>query len=94
LGDERGNRNNRIGGIEEMFFTDSRARAFCEVTGEDDERAGLDKAGGEKCGPVVVSMMSVKNARFGSAKCARKGENLIGSKLGEWMKGKILGCGR
>jgi hypothetical protein len=39
-------------------------------------------------------MMSVKNARFGSAKSACKGENLIGSKLGEWMKGKFLGYGR
>jgi uncharacterized protein (DUF2147 family) len=94
LGDERGNRNDRIGGIEEVFFTNAGAWAFCEVTGEDDERAGLDKAGGEKCGPVVVSMMSVKNARFGSAKSASKGENLIGSKLGEWMKGEFLGCGR
>jgi uncharacterized protein (DUF2147 family) len=94
LGDKRGNRNDRIGGIEEIFFTYAGAWAFCEVAGEDDERAGLDKAGGEKCGPVVVSMMSVKNARFGSAKSARKGENLIGSKLGEWMKGKFLGCGR
>jgi hypothetical protein len=64
------------------------------VTGKDDKRAGLDKAGGEKCSPVVVSMMSVKNARFGSAKNARKGENLIGSKLGEWVKGKFFGCGR
>jgi hypothetical protein len=64
------------------------------VTGEDDERAGLDKAGGKKCGPVVVSMMSVKNARLGSAKSACKGENLIGSELGEWMEGKFLGCGR
>jgi hypothetical protein len=64
------------------------------VTGEDDERAGFDKAGGEKCGPVVVSMMSMKNARFGSAKSACKRENLMGSKLGEWMKRKVLGCGR
>ena len=77
-----------------MFFADARAWAFCEVTGEDDERAGLDKAGGEKCGPVVVSMMGVKDARFGSAKSACEGENLIGSKLGEWMKGKFLSCGR
>jgi hypothetical protein len=77
-----------------MFFTDARAWALCEVTGEDDERAGLDKAGGKKCGPVVVSMMGVKNARFASAKSACKGENLIGSKLGKWMKGKLLSCGR
>jgi hypothetical protein len=94
LGDERGNRNDRISGIEEVFFTNAGAWAFCQVTGEDDERAGLDKAGGEKCCPVVVSMMSVNNARFGSAKSACKGENLIGSKLGEWMKGKLLSCGR
>jgi hypothetical protein len=39
-------------------------------------------------------MMSVKNARLGSAKSACKGENLIGSELGEWMEGKFLGCGR
>jgi hypothetical protein len=64
------------------------------VAGEDDERAGFDKAGGEKCGPVVISMMGVKDARLGSAKSARKGENLIGSKLREWMKAKFLGCGR
>ena len=94
LGYERGNRDDRIGGIEEMFFTDAGARAFCEVSGEDDEWPGLDKAGGEKRGPVVVSMMGVKDARLGSAKSACKGENLIGSKLGEWMKGKSLGCGR
>jgi hypothetical protein len=56
-----------------MFFTDAGARAFCEVSGEDDERAGLDKAGGEECGPVVVSMMGVKNARLGSTKSACKG---------------------
>jgi hypothetical protein len=76
-----------------MLFTDAGARAFCEVSGEDNERAGLHKAGGEKCGPVVVSMMGVKNARLGSAKSACEGENLIGPKLGEWMKGKFLGCG-
>ncbi len=74
-----------------MFFTDAGARAFCEVSGEDDEWPGLDKARGEKCGPVVVSMMGVKDARLGSAKRACKGENLIGSKFGEWMKGKSLG---
>jgi hypothetical protein len=94
LGDERGNRNDRISGIEEVFFTNAGTWAFCQVTGENNERAGLDKAGGEKCGPVVVSMMGVNNARFGSAKSACKGENLIGSKLGEWMKGKLLSCGR
>jgi hypothetical protein len=94
LGDKRGNRNDRIGGIEEIFFTYAGAWALCEVAGEDDERAGLDKAGGEKCCPVVVSMMSVKNARFGSPKSACKGQYLIRSKLGEWMKGKFLGCGR
>jgi hypothetical protein len=75
-----------------MFFADSRARAFCEVSGEDDERAGLDKAGGKKCGPVVVSMMGVEDARFGSAKSASERENLIGSKLGERVKGKFLSC--
>jgi len=93
LGDERGNRNDRIGRIEEMLFTDAGAWAFSEVAGEDDERAGLDKAGGEKCGPVVVSMVGVKDARFDSAKNACEGENLIGSKLGEWMEGKLLSCG-
>jgi hypothetical protein len=75
-----------------MFFTDARAWALCEVTGEDDERAGLDKARGEKRCPVVVSMMGVKNARLGSAKSACEGENLIGSKLREGMKGKFLSC--
>jgi hypothetical protein len=64
------------------------------VAGEDNERAGFDKAGGEKGGPVVVPMMGVKDARLGSAKSACEGENLIRSKLGEWMKGKFLGCGR
>jgi hypothetical protein len=93
LGDERGNRNDRIGGIEEMLFTDAGARAFCEVAGEDDERPGFDKAGGEECSPVVVSMVGVKDARFGSAKNACEGENLIRSKLGEWMEGKLLSCG-
>jgi len=93
LSDERGNRNDRIGRSEEMFFTDARAWALCEVTGEDDERAGLDKARGEKCSPVVVSMMGMKNARLDSAKSACEGEDLIGSKLGEWMKGKFLSCG-
>jgi hypothetical protein len=73
-----------------MFFTDTGARAFREVSGEDDKRAGLDKAGREKCGPVVISMMGVKDTRFGSAKSACKGENLIRSKLGKWMKGKLL----
>jgi hypothetical protein len=76
-----------------MFFADTGARAFCEVSGENDERAGLHKAGGEKCGPVVVSMMGVKDARLRSAKSACEGKNLIGSKLGEWMKGKFLSCG-
>jgi hypothetical protein len=94
LGYKRGNRDDRIGGIEEMFFTNAGARAFCKVSGEDDQWPGLDKAGGEKCSPVVVSMMGVKNARFGSAKSACKGENLIGSKLGEWMKAKLLSYGR
>jgi hypothetical protein len=93
LRDERGNRNDRIGRIEEMLFTDAGARALCEVTGKDDERAGFDKARGEKCGPVVVSMVGVKDARFGSAKNACEGENLIGSKPGEWMEGKLLSCG-
>jgi hypothetical protein len=73
-----------------MFLTDAGAWAFCKVSREDDERAGLDKAGGEKCGPVVVSMMGVKNARLGSAKSACEGENLVRPKLREWMKGKFL----
>ena len=93
LSDERGNRNDCIGRGKEMLFTDAGARAFCEVSGEDNERARLHKAGGEECGPVVVSMMGVKNARLGSAKSACEGENLIGSKLGERMKGKFLSCG-
>ena len=76
-----------------MFLADSGAWAFCEVSGEDDDRAGLDKAGCEKCGPVVVSMMGVKDARLGSPKGACEGENLIGSKLGKWVKVKFLGCG-
>jgi hypothetical protein len=63
------------------------------VTGKDDKRAGFDKAGGEKCSPVVVSMVGVKDARFGSAKNACEGENLIRSKLGERMKGKFLSRG-
>jgi hypothetical protein len=29
LGDERGNRNDRISGIEEIFFTNAGTRAFC-----------------------------------------------------------------
>jgi hypothetical protein len=77
-----------------MSFADRGARAFCEVSGEDDERTWLDKTGGEKCRPVVVSMMGVKDARLGSAKSACEGKNLIGSKLGEWMKGKFLSCVR
>jgi hypothetical protein len=76
-----------------MLFTDARAWAFCKVSGEDDERAGLDKAGCEECGPVVVSMMGVKNARLGSAKSACEGENLVRPKLREWMKGKFLTSG-
>jgi hypothetical protein len=32
LGDKRGNRNDRIGRIEEIFFTYAGAWAFCEVT--------------------------------------------------------------
>ena len=75
-----------------MFFADSRARAFCKVSGEDDERAGLDKAGSKKCSPVVVSMMGVEDARLSSAKGASERENLIGSKLGERVKGKFLSC--
>lgn len=62
LGDKRRDGDDGVGLRKKMFLAETRAGAFGEVAGKDDEGAGLDEAGGEEGGPVVVSMMSVEDA--------------------------------
>jgi hypothetical protein len=67
LSDEGGNGDNRVGGGEEMFSTEGGARTFGKVAREDDEGAGIDEAGGEKGGPVVVSVVGMEDTGTGTA---------------------------
>ena len=67
LSDEGGNGDNRIGGGKEMFLADGGAWAFGKVAGEDDEWAGINEAGGEKGGPVVVSVVGMEDTGTGAA---------------------------
>ena len=67
LSDEGGNSDNRVGGGEEMFLADGGAWAFGKVAGKDNEGAGTDEARGEKGGPVVVSVVGMKDTGTGAA---------------------------
>jgi hypothetical protein len=67
LSDDGGNRDNRVGGGEEMFLADGGAWAFGKVAGKDNEGAGTDEARGEKGGPVVVSVVGMKDTGTGAA---------------------------
>jgi hypothetical protein len=91
LSDEGGDGDDRIGGGEEMFSTEGGARTFGKVAGEDDEWAGINEARSKKGGPVVVSVMGVKDASTGTAENASEGENLRGAEPGQRVVRKFLG---
>jgi len=91
LSDERGNGDNRVGGGEEMFSAEGGAWAFGKVAGEDDQGSGIDEAGGEKGGPVVVSVVGMEDTGTGAAENASKGENLRGAEAGKRVVRKFLG---
>ncbi len=67
LSDEGGNGDNRIGREEEMFSAEGGAWALGKVAGKDNEGAGIDKARGEKGGPVVVSVVGMEDTGTGTA---------------------------
>jgi hypothetical protein len=73
-----------------MFATDRGARAFCEMAGKNNKGTRLDQARGDKGGPVVVPVVSMKDTGFGSAQHSRKGKNLPGAKSREGVKGESL----
>jgi hypothetical protein len=91
LSDEGGDGDDRIGGGEEMFSTEGGAGTFGKVAGEDDEWAGINEARSKKGGPVVVSVMGVKDASTGAAENASEGENLRGAEPGQRVVRKFLG---
>jgi len=93
LSDEGRDGDDRIGGGEEMFSAEGGAWALGKVAGEDDEWAGINQAGGEKGGPVVVSVVGMKDAGAGTAENASKGENLQRAEAGQGMVGHFLGGG-
>ena len=91
LSDEGGDGDDRIGGGEEMFSTEGGTRTFGKVAGEDDEWAGINEARSKKGGPVVVSVMGVKDAGTGTAENASEGENLHGAEARKRVVRKFLG---
>ena len=76
-----------------MFSAEGGAWAFRKVAGEDDEWAGINEAGGEKGGPVVVSVVGMEDAGAGTAENASKGENLQRAEAGQGVVGHFLGGG-
>jgi hypothetical protein len=50
-----------------MFSAEGGARTFGKVAREDDEGVGIDEAGGEKGGPVVVSVVGMEDTGTGTA---------------------------
>ena len=64
-GDKCGDGNDGISVGEKMVSAEGRARALGQMPGEDDQRGRLDESGGEEGGPVVVSVVGVKDARTG-----------------------------
>jgi len=67
LSDEGRNGDNRVGRGEEMFSAEGGARTLGKVAREDDEGSGIDEAGGEKGGPVVVSVVGMEDTGTGTA---------------------------
>ena len=67
LSDEGGNGDHRVGGGEEMFSAEGGAWALGKVAGKDNKGAGIDEARGEKGGPVVVSVVGMKDTGTGAA---------------------------
>ena len=65
LGDKRGDGNDSIGVGEKMVSAEGGAGALGQMPGEDDQRGRLDESGGEEGGPVVVSVVGVKDAGTG-----------------------------
>jgi len=68
LGDKFGDGDDRIGVGEEMISAKRGAGAFGQMPGEDDQGGGLNEAGGEEGGPIVVPVVGVKDAGTGNSK--------------------------
>lgn len=64
-GDKCGDGNDGISVGEKMVSAEGRAGALGQMPGEDDQRGRLDESGGEEGGPVVVSVVGVKDAGTG-----------------------------
>ena len=60
------------------------------MAGKNNKGTRLDQARGEKGGPVVVPVVSMKDTGFGPAKNSSKGKNLPGAKSREGVKGESL----
>jgi hypothetical protein len=91
LSNEGGNGDNRVGGREEIFSAEGGAWAFGKVARKDDKGAGINEAGGEKGGPVIVSVVGMEDAGAGTTEDASKGENLRGAKAGKRVVRKFRG---
>ena len=62
MGDEPRYGDDRIGLRKEMTATKGGTWTFCQVTGKNKKRSGLDESGSEQGRPVVIAMVGVKNS--------------------------------
>jgi hypothetical protein len=61
------------------------------MPGEDDQRGRLDESGGEEGGPVVVSVVGVKDAGTDDTQQPGKAQNLHRPEAGKFMQAEFGG---
>jgi len=86
LGDKCGNGNDGVGVGEKMVSAEGGARALGEMPGENDQGSGLDEAGGEEGGPVVVAVVGMKDAGADDTQKPCEAQNLEWANVGQFMK--------
>ena len=64
------------------------------MPGEDDQRGRLDESRGEEGGPVVVSVVGVKDAGTSHPEKPGEAQNLMRTKTGQCMKFEFRGFRR
>jgi hypothetical protein len=90
MGHETGHGNDCVGLGKEMTSAQGGTRTFCQMTGKNKKRSGLDESGSKQSRPVVVAMVSVKNSGPDFFQQFGKSQNLQRAETGEPMKRKRM----
>jgi hypothetical protein len=91
MGNEARDGDDCVGLGKQMTSTKGGTRAFCEMTGKNKKRSGLNESGSQQGRPVVVTMMGMKNSGADFFQQFGEGQNLQRAETRQPMKREGMG---